>query len=157
MVAQVAEDATTLVKLNANVPEFSFEKSPGNSVSISSLKNKTVLINFFATWCGPCRQELPHLQTEIYDLYKNNPKFELLIFGREHNSNEVSEFKVKNGFTMPFYPDMGRTIYSKFASQYIPRNFLISPEGKIIYSSIGYDEKDFKQLKQLIRQQVEAD
>lgn len=148
------QEETTLVKKMEPVPEFSFEKSPGKNQNISELKGKTVLITFFATWCGPCRQELPHIQSEIFNKYKNDPNFEILIFGREHNWEEVNKFKADNKFSMPFYPDPERKIYAKFAGQYIPRNFLISPEGKVIYSSIGFNEKDFKELKELIESQT---
>jgi hypothetical protein len=86
--------------------------------------------------------------------YKKNPKFELLILGREHSWEEVNKFKEENKFTMPFYPDQERKIYSRFAGQYIPRNFLISSEGKVIFSSIGFEEKDFESLKKLIDQQL---
>lgn len=55
---------------------------------------------------------------------------------------------------MPFYPDPERKIYAKFAGQYIPRNFLISPEGTILFSSIGFEEKDFKLLKEMIARQL---
>lgn len=74
-----AQAETTLVKLSETVPDFNYELSPGKSISISNLKGKTVLITFFATWCGPCRKELPHIQSDIYNKYKKNPKFELLI------------------------------------------------------------------------------
>ena len=148
------QEETTLVKKAEPVPEFSFEKSPGKNQSINGLKGKIVLITFFATWCGPCRQELPHIQSDIFNKYKNDPNFEILIFGREHNWEEVNKFKADNKFSMPFYPDPERKIYAKFAGQYIPRNFLISPEGKVIYSSIGFNEKDFKELKELIEAQT---
>lgn len=145
---------TTKVKLFDPVPAFDFEVNPGIRQSISDLKGKLVLVTFFATWCKPCRQELPHIQSDIYNKYKNNPKFQLLIFGREHNWAEVNKFKADNKFTMPFYPDLKRTVYSKFALQFIPRNFLISPDGIILYSSIGFVEKDFEQLKELIKEQL---
>ena len=149
-----AQEETTLVHLADPVPAFSFEKSPGVLKSISDLKGKTVLITFFATWCGPCRKELPFIQSDIYNKYKNNPKFELLIFGREHSWEEVTLFRNENKFTMPFYPDPERKIYSQFAGQYIPRNFLISAEGTVIFTSIGFEEKDFKSLKELIEKQL---
>ncbi len=149
-----AQEETTFVKLADSVPDFEFEMSSGVSKSITELKGKLVLITFFATWCGPCRKELPHIQSDIYNKYKNNSKFQLLIFGREHSWDEVNKFKGDNKYTMPFYPDPDRKIYSMFAGQYIPRNFLISPEGKIIYSSIGFEEKDFKSLKELIELQL---
>lgn len=145
-----SQDETTLVKLNQTVPDFTFEKTLEKKQSISDLKGKTVLVTFFATWCGPCRKELPHIQSDIYNKYKNNPDFELLIFGREHSWDEVSKFRKDNQFTMPFYPDVERKIYSKFATQFIPRNFVISPEGKVIFSSIGFEEKDFNELKKLL-------
>lgn len=150
----LAQEETTFVKLSDPVPDFEFEKSPGKTMNITDLKGKTLLITFFATWCGPCRKELPHIQTEIYNKYKKNPNFELLILGREHNWEEVNKFKEANKFSMPFYPDPERKIYSKFAGQYIPRNFVVSAEGKVVYSSIGFDEKDFKKLKETIDAQV---
>jgi thiol-disulfide isomerase/thioredoxin len=144
------QDETTIVHISDPVPQFQFEEAPGQSESISEYRGKTILITFFATWCGPCRKELPHIQKEIYDKYKSNPNFVLLIFGREHTWEEVNKFKADNNFTMPFFPDTGRKIYSKFASQYIPRNFLISGDGKIIFQSIGFEDKDFKTLKSTI-------
>ncbi len=150
----IAQEETTFVKLSDPVPEFEFERSPEKIVNIAELKGKTILIIFFATWCGPCRKELPLIQSDIYNKYKKNPNFELLIFGREHNWDEVTKFKETNKFSMPIYPDANRKIYSKFAGQYIPRNFLISPEGKLLFSSIGFNEKDFKALKETIENQI---
>lgn len=150
----IAQEETTLVKVNDLVPDFSFEKEAGKKQSIADLKGKTVLITFFATWCGPCRQELPHIQSDIYNKYKKNPNFELIILGREHSWEEVTKFKNENKYTMPFYPDPERKIYSKFAGQYIPRNFVISAEGKILYSSIGFAEEEFKKLKEILAKEL---
>lgn len=152
-----AQEETTFVKISDSIPAFDFEKTPNHRISISAFKGKTILITFFATWCGPCRKELPHLQSEIYNKYKKNPNFELIIFGREHNWEEVNKFRQMNKFTMPFYPDPDRKIYSKFAGQYIPRNFLISAEGKVLFTSIGYEEKDFNELKKIIEKQLKKD
>ena len=149
-----SQEETTLVKISRQVPSFEFEKSPGKTLNISELKGKTVLVTFFATWCGPCRKELPHIQSDIYNKYKENSNFELIILGREHSWAEVNKFKAENKFTMPFYPDPERKIYSRFATQFIPRNFLISSEGKVIFSSIGFEDKDFNALKEAIENQL---
>ena len=150
----LAQEETTFVKLSDSVPAFEFERSPGKVENITNLKGKIVLITFFATWCGPCRQELPKIQSDIYNKFRKNPNFELLIFGREHNWDEIKKFSESNKFSMPLYPDPERKIYSKFAGQYIPRNFLISKEGKLIFSSTGFNEKDFKKLKEVIGDQL---
>lgn len=149
-----AQEDTIKVKIGQQVPEFEYEIAPGVIQNITDLKGKLVMITFFATWCGPCRQELPHIQEDIYKKYKDDNDFMLLIFGREHSREEVNKFQADNKYSMPFYPDLNRVIYSKFADQFIPRTFLISPEGKVIYSSIGFIEKDFNDLKQLIKEQL---
>lgn len=149
-----AQDEFTLVKPSETVPAFEFESAPGKTKSIADLKGKTVLIDFFATWCGPCRKELPFVQSEIYNKYKDNPNFVLLIFGREHRWDEVNKFKQDNKYTMPFYPDPQRKIFALFAKQNIPRNFIISPEGKIIYSSTGFEEKEFEKMKEVLKKQL---
>lgn len=149
-----SQQDTIKLKIGQQVPEFEYEIAPGVIQNITDLKDKLIMITFFATWCGPCRQELPHIQEDIYNKYKNDSYFQLLIFGREHSWEEVNKFQTDNKYTMPFYPDPKRAIYSKFADQFIPRTFLISPEGKVLYSSIGFVEKDFDDLKQLIKEQL---
>lgn len=141
-----AQDIATLVKEGNQAPDFSFVNESGKTQKLSELKGKVVWINFFATWCGPCRQELPHLQKEVYNKYKNNKDFVLLIFGREHDKATVEEFRKTQKFTMPFYPDVKRKIFSLYANQNIPRNFIIDKTGKIAVSSVGYTDKEFAEM-----------
>jgi thiol-disulfide isomerase/thioredoxin len=145
-----SQDEFTLAKRGEKAPDFSFEIKPGQTKNLSDLKGKVVLVNFFAIWCGPCRQELPHLEKEVYEKYKGNKDFELLIFGREHNWKTVDSFRVANNFSMPFYPDMGRKIFSVYAGQNIPRNFVIDKTGRIVYASVGFTEEEFAELKKVL-------
>ncbi len=150
-----AQDEFTLAKQGKAAPDFTFETAPGKTVKLSELKGKVVWINFFATWCPPCRKELPHLQTEVYDQYKNNQDFVLIILGREHSWEELNKFKTEQNFTMPFSPDHGRKVFSLYAQQNIPRNFIVDKEGNIALSSIGFNEEDFEKitarLKELLK------
>jgi peroxiredoxin len=141
-----AQDEATLVKVGDKAPDFSFSTENGKSKQLSELKGKVVWINFFATWCPPCRQELPHLQKEVYNKLKNNPNFELIILGREHSWAEINKFIADNKFSMPFYPDVGRKVFSLYASQNIPRNFIIDKEGKIAVASTGFNKKEFGEI-----------
>ena len=144
------EVATTLVSLGMQSPNFTYEVSKGKIATSKDLKGKVVLINFFATWCGPCRMELPKIQSDIWNKHQSNPKFAMLTFGREHTWKEVEKFKADNKFQFPFYPDPKRGVYGKFAKQTIPRSFLLDEEGKIIYLSEGFEEKHFNELVKLI-------
>jgi len=141
-----AQDEATLVKIGDKAPDFTFATENGKTIKLSDLKGKVVWINFFATWCPPCRQELPHLQKEVYDKLKNNPNFELIILGREHTWADINKFKTDNNFTMPFYPDIERKAFSLYAKQNIPRNFIIDKEGKIVIASTGFTEKEFGEI-----------
>jgi peroxiredoxin len=147
-----SQDEFTLVKEGQIAPDFSFSTENGQVKKLSELKDKVVWINFFATWCGPCRQELPHLQKEVYNKLKNNKNFELIILGREHKWEEINKFVADNKFTMPFYPDIERKVFSLYAKQNIPRNFIIDKDGKVAVSSSGYNEKEFGEIVEKVEE-----
>lgn len=147
-------DTTTLTKPGDYAPVFSCKTIDGKVLDISKMKGKVILLNFFATWCPPCNLELPVLQKNIWDKYKGKSDFVLVILGREHTDAEVAEFVKKKGFTMPFAADPERVIFSKYATQSIPRNVVIGRDGKILYQSIGYSPEEFKKLEELIAGQV---
>lgn len=148
--AQGTGDKTTLVAINQSVPDFKFEIAKGKSVSMSTYKGKLVLINFFATWCGPCRRELPLVQEQIYNKHKNNPKFAMLTFGREHNWEEVTKFAKDQNFVFPVLPDPKRGVYGIFATESIPRSFVLDENGKVVYMTKGFTEEEFAGLKRFI-------
>jgi len=153
-ISSQAQDQFTLAAIGSQVPEFSFEIRPGEVQKISDYRGKVVQITFFATWCGPCREELPHINREIYLKYAENKEFFLLVLGREHKWAEVNKFRKGQKFQMPLYPDPGRKIFSLFAGQNIPRNFLIDRNGKIIFASVGFNDQDFSNLKNEIEKQL---
>ncbi len=152
--AQTEEEKATLVKTGQEVPDFVLEGRAGQQISAKDLRGKVVLINFFAAWCGPCMKELPHVQKEIYEKYKDDPDFRLLVIGREHSSEEMDLFKQKKGFDFDLFPDPKREVYSKFASQFIPRNFIVGKNGKIIYASVGFDDKEFDKMLTVLKEQL---
>lgn len=138
------------VSLNDKVPAFIVQDKAGNAIDVQSLRGKVVLLNFFATWCPPCREELPRLQKEIWDKWETRDDFVVMVLAREEGWDKLDPFIKKTGYTFPIYPDLQRKVFSLFADSYIPRNVLIDKEGKIIYQSVGYAEKEFSELINLI-------
>lgn len=141
-----SQDEATLVKVGDTAPDFSISLEDGTVKKLSDLKGKVVWINFFATWCPPCRKELPHLDKDVYQKFRDNKNFEVLVIGREHDWPTLNKFKKDNNFTLPFYPDARREAFAKYAKQNIPRNFVIDKNGKIAVASTGFKEDEFKEI-----------
>ncbi len=138
------------VGLQQVVPSFVVKNKQGQTVSIDSLRGKVVLINFFATWCPPCRAELPRLQAEVWDKWSKRDDFYVMVLAREEGWDKLDPFIANTGYTFPIFPDLKREVFSLFAESQIPRNVLIDQEGKIIYQSIGYEAAEFTGLVKLI-------
>jgi len=144
-------DSSTITQIGQVVPDFQFTTLNGKEMHINDLYGKVVLLNFFATWCQPCMAEMPHLEKEIWQKHQSDD-FVLVTLGREHTKAELDSFNLEKGFTFPIVPDTGRIIFSKFATQNIPRNVLIDKTGKIVYQAIGFEEKEFTKLKNKIEE-----
>ena len=151
-----AQDEVTLVKVGEKAPDFSIKMEDGSVKKLSDLKGKVVWINFYANWCPPCRKELPYLEKEVYNVFKTRDDFEILVIGREHDWATVKKFKTDNNFGLPFYPDEKREIFSKYASQNIPRNFIIDKNGNIAVASTGFQREEFDKTIVKVKELLEA-
>lgn len=146
--AQSQEDqikATTLINQGDKAPDFTVEMFNGEKITLSQLKGKVVLINFWATWCPPCRQELTHVQKEIIDHFKGQD-FVFLPISRGEKKSVVEAFREKTGYTFPMGLDPTQEIFKKYASNYIPRNFVVGKDGKVIYVSVGFEPAEFANM-----------
>ena len=144
---QADKDTTNLLKVGAEMPEFSLTGIDGKTLSSDDLYGKVVLMNFFATWCGPCNLEMPILDRDIWTKYRDNEKFVLIIVDREETAEKVKAFIEKKKWTMPFYLDEKKEVYNKFATYFIPRNYLFDKESRLVLNTMGYNKEDFRMLK----------
>ncbi|HEV7406812.1 MAG TPA: TlpA disulfide reductase family protein [Chthoniobacteraceae bacterium] len=140
-----AEPAELLVKVGDLAPAFTATTTDNVQISNESQKGKVTLINFFATWCGPCMSEMPEIESGVWQKFKDRG-LTVVAIGREHSAEEMVAFKAGKHFTMPIAPDPKRAIYSKFATQSIPRNFLIGRDGRILFESVGYSDGELKKM-----------
>ena len=111
------------------------------------------MLNFWATWCPPCRAELARVEKDIIEKFKGKP-FVFLPVSRGEEKATVAAFREKMGYTFPMGLDTSNTIYKLYAQTYIPRNFLIGKDGKVVKASVGYDEAEFAELVKLIEKEI---
>ena len=146
-------EQATIVKDGHTAPDFEVQMFDGSTIKLADLKGKVVLLNFWATWCPPCRAELARVEKDIIERFKGKP-FVFIPVSRGEKRETVAAFREKMGYTFPMGLDTESTIYNKYAQTYIPRNFLIDKKGKVVKASVGYDEAEFAELIKLIEETI---
>lgn len=131
-------EATTLIHAGDMAPDFTVEMLDGSSVTLSKLQGKPTLLIFWATWCPPCREELSHLQEGVIDVFGD--KINVLPISRGEKREVVEGFLDKMGYTFAVGLDGDQSIYRKYATNYIPRCWVIDSKGEVVYAGVGYDE-----------------
>ena len=151
--SDLADPQTTLTKVGQEAPAIHVKAIDGKDFDLKDLHGKVVLVNFFATWCGPCMAEMPQLQAQIWNKFKDQ-KFAMVAIDREETEGVVKAFENKRQYGFPIACDLKREVYSEFATKFIPRNFLIDAKGVIVFQSMGYTETEFNDLVAAIQTEV---
>ena len=146
-------EQATIVKDGMVAPDFELTMFDGSVVKLADLNGKVVLLNFWATWCPPCRAELARVEKDIIEKFKGQ-EFVFLPVSRGEKKEVVAAFREKMGYTFPMGLDSDSAVYSKYAVTYIPRNFLIGKDGKVVKAGVGYDEAEFAELVELIEKEI---
>jgi len=145
--AKVAE--STLIAMGQQAPEFALELLGGGTFDLAAHKGEVVLINWFATWCPPCIAEMPHLQTEVWERFEKEGLV-MVSVAREEKADVVAPFVKKYKATWPFALDPERKAFARYATAYIPRNFVVDRAGKVVFQSQGFEEKDFTAMIEVL-------
>ncbi|MDR4954600.1 TlpA disulfide reductase family protein [Chryseobacterium sp. ES2] len=126
----------------------------GKITDTSALQNKVVFINFWASWCPPCRAEFPSVQ-KLYDRYKNNPEIVFLTVNLDDNAALGKSYLKEKGFTVPFLTPAGN-IPDALYSGSLPTTVVLDKKGEIRLHHKGladYSKDSFyKQIDQLLKQ-----
>jgi len=146
-------DAVSFVNIGDMAPSFTITDISGAEFVLDDLRGKVALVNFFATWCGPCLLELPHIQ-ELWDDNRDNDDFVLIVIGREETNESVTAFRSNNSYTFPVASDPSGSVYSLYAKELIPRTYLVTRDGRICFASTGFYEKDMARLQKELAKQL---
>jgi thiol-disulfide isomerase/thioredoxin len=129
-------------KATKTMPAFELADLAGKTWRLKNLEGKSVLINVWATWCGPCQSELPHLQ-ELYEKVKDRSDFQIVTFNIDQELGLVAPFVKEKGFTFPVLPAYSfvLSLLNGFA---IPQNWVLDQKGAWRWSQLGFDASDGK-------------
>jgi len=134
-----------------NAPNFKLKSLDGKAVELKSLKGKIVVIDFWATWCPPCRITLPLMN----NIYKKTRGKDVEVFGISTDrvsSQKVREFAKKMNLSMPILHDRNGTVSRKYGIRGIPAMFIIDQQGNIHDRHVGADRSlDKKVLEEIAK------
>lgn len=164
--ARLEQKATTKARedlkknmLSEKAEDFELTDLEGNTVKLSDMRGKTVILDFWATWCGPCKQSFPGMQKAVEE-YSDNEDVEFLFVNTWENGDsrkrDVSEFIEENDYSFHVLMDepvaegsREFTTTSNFGINGIPTKIIVGPEGKVNFKKVGYSGNNEKMLKEI--------
>lgn len=111
------------------------ESLSGEKLDLSKTAGKVVFLNFWATWCPPCRSEMPSIQ-KLYEEIKDE-KFIVAAISLDNNIETAREFARANNYTFPIYFDRDKSAAKKYSIRGIPATFIIDKKGEIAFQHVG--------------------
>ena len=127
--------------------DFTLTDQFGNTHTLDQYKGKTILLNFWGTWCGPCRSEMPDLQA-VYEDYGNNEKDLVVLgvaapnLGREGSAEDITAFLEENGYTYPTLMNKDASLFYSYGISSFPTTFMIDKNGNVYGYIMGAQSRE---------------
>ena len=149
--AQIPDERGYIVKVGDKLPEFIMDFPDGYQINSKDLIGNVTMLQFTASWCHVCREEMPHIEKEIWKIYK---KVDLNVIGvdRDESAEVINKFAKEVKVTYPIALDLGADIFALFADRNsgITRNIIVDPNGKIAFLTRLFDPEEFNEMKNVI-------
>jgi len=141
-----------IVNIGDLAPNFTMEYSTGEKVTLSDLRGKVVVLQFTASWCSVCRKEMPHLEKDVWQQFKEEG---LILVGidRDEPIETVIQFQKDMGTTYPLALDPGAEIFGLFADKNsgVTRNVVIDQKGEIVFLTRLFEKEEYNQMIEVIK------
>jgi thiol-disulfide isomerase/thioredoxin len=129
---------------------FTIKDLQGTKIPFEQFKGKVIFLNMWATWCGPCRAEMPGIQS-LYDQVKSDSiVFVMLSWDKDQDKPKIEKYLEKNSFSFPVYQPAGY-LPEHLQVPNIPTTFIISKAGKVIQKEVGTRNYDTKRMVQYLK------
>ena len=136
----VGTPAKVVRRVGQAMPDFALVDLQGRTWRLADLKGKTAFVNVWATWCKPCLQELPHVQT-LYEGVRDRPAVVLLTMNVDKSRSDVDAFLSKNGYTFPVVLAY-EYVQTKLRTSGFPRNWVLDANAVWRFDEVGYRDGD---------------
>lgn len=143
--APMMDERGYLVKVGDMAPDFTMALTDGTNMKLSELRGKVVMLQFTASWCGVCRKEMPHIESDIWLKHKENPAFALFGIDRDEPLETVVKFANDTRITYPIGLDPDADIFGLYADKKagITRNVVVDRGGRIAVLTRLFNEEEF--------------
>jgi peroxiredoxin len=133
-----AQAASAKVAANTQAPDFTLRQIDGPNLRLGEQRGRVVMVNFWATWCGPCRVELPHL-SRLHDKYRSSG-FLLLGVNIDEDPAQAKALAAKLGLKFPVLLDTDKKVVGTYDLSAMPATVLIDKDGRVRHLHRGYRE-----------------
>ena len=146
-----ADERGYIISIGEMAPDFEIVYTTGKKEMLSDLRGKVVVLQFTASWCSVCRLEMPHLEKDIWQKYKDKDVV-LIGIDRDEPLETVIKFQEDMGTTYPLALDIGAEIFGLFADKNagVTRNIVIDQNGKIVFLTRLFEEKEYQEMLKVI-------
>ena len=145
--------ASGAIAPQAAAPDFTLRTMDGPNLRLAEQRGRVVMVNFWATWCGPCRQEMPHLD-RLYQKYKSSG-FVLLGVNVDEDARKAADVAAKLGVTFPVLLDTDKAVSKLYDLSTMPSTVIIDRDGKVRHFHrgylAGYEDNYDKQIRELLK------
>ncbi len=141
--------AVALTSRGEQAPDFTLGTLDGSrEISLAELKGKVVYIDFWASWCGPCRKALPEVQA-LWEEYKGE-NFQMLGVNLDRKIDAGLKYAETKAISFPSVFDDGGSVSISYGVRSIPSTIIIGPDGKVAFSEVGFNPAKVPEIKKLI-------